>query len=71
MSTSFITTFSKTIATDGDRAAWRLADKVGTLASGKQADMVVWSGAPFDATSKPVVVVAGGKVVFDGREKKK
>jgi putative peptidoglycan lipid II flippase len=31
LSTSFITTFSKTIATDGDRAAWRLADKVATL----------------------------------------
>jgi putative peptidoglycan lipid II flippase len=31
LSTSFITTFSKTIATDGDRAAWKLADKVGTL----------------------------------------
>jgi putative peptidoglycan lipid II flippase len=31
LSTSFITTFSKTIATDGDQAAWRLANKVGTL----------------------------------------
>jgi len=31
LSASFITTFSKTIATDGDRAAWKLADKVGTL----------------------------------------
>ena len=31
LSTSFITTFSKTIATDGDRAAWNLANKVGTL----------------------------------------
>ncbi|MFL6602383.1 MAG: murein biosynthesis integral membrane protein MurJ [Steroidobacteraceae bacterium] len=31
LSTSFITTFSKTIASDGDRAAWRLANKVGTL----------------------------------------
>ncbi len=31
LSTSFITTFSKTIATDGDRAAWRLANKVATL----------------------------------------
>jgi putative peptidoglycan lipid II flippase len=31
LSTSFITTFSKTIATDGDRAAWKLADKVATL----------------------------------------
>src|SRR5581483_2565680 len=31
LSTSFITTFSKTIATDGDEAAWRLANKVATL----------------------------------------
>jgi putative peptidoglycan lipid II flippase len=31
LSTSFITTFSKTIASDGDGAAWRLANKVGTL----------------------------------------
>jgi putative peptidoglycan lipid II flippase len=31
LSTSFITTFSKTISTDGDRAAWRLANKVATL----------------------------------------
>jgi putative peptidoglycan lipid II flippase len=31
LSTSFITTFSKTIATDGDQAAWRLANKVATL----------------------------------------
>src|SRR5579864_5812823 len=31
LSTSFITTFSKTIATDGDAAAWKLANKVATL----------------------------------------
>ena len=31
LSTSFVTTFSKTIATDGDQAAWRLANKVATL----------------------------------------
>lgn len=31
LSTSFITTFSKTIATEGDQAAWRLANKVATL----------------------------------------
>ncbi|HZO22995.1 MAG TPA: murein biosynthesis integral membrane protein MurJ [Steroidobacteraceae bacterium] len=31
LSTSFVTTFSKTIATDGDAAAWRLANKVATL----------------------------------------
>jgi len=33
LSTAFITTFSKTIATDGDAAAWRLANKVATLAA--------------------------------------
>jgi putative peptidoglycan lipid II flippase len=31
LSTSFITTFTKTIATDGDLAAWKLANKVATL----------------------------------------
>lgn len=32
LSTAFVTTFSRTSATDGDRAAWKLANKVGTLA---------------------------------------
>jgi putative peptidoglycan lipid II flippase len=32
LSTAFITTFTKTIATDGERAAWALANKVMTLA---------------------------------------
>src|SRR4051794_38704537 len=31
LSTAFITTFSKQIATDGDESAWRLANKVATL----------------------------------------
>jgi putative peptidoglycan lipid II flippase len=31
LSTAFITTFSKKIATEGDEAAWRLANKVATL----------------------------------------
>lgn len=31
LSTAFITTFSKKIATEGDAAAWRLANRVGTL----------------------------------------
>src|SRR3984957_2749473 len=33
LSTAFVTTFSKTIAREGDVAAWRLADKVATLAA--------------------------------------
>ena len=31
LSTAFVTTFSKTIAREGDRRAWRLANKVATL----------------------------------------
>src|SRR6202171_6426336 len=31
LSTAFITTFSKRIATEGDASAWRLASKVATL----------------------------------------
>src|SRR5437879_347268 len=31
LSTAFVTTFSKKIATEGDGAAWRLANKIGTL----------------------------------------
>ncbi|HTV94564.1 MAG TPA: murein biosynthesis integral membrane protein MurJ [Steroidobacteraceae bacterium] len=31
LSTAFVTTFSKTIAREGDHAAWRLANKVATL----------------------------------------
>jgi imidazolonepropionase-like amidohydrolase len=37
--------------------------RVGTLAAGKDADIVIWSGKPFEATSRPVVVVIDGKVV--------
>src|SRR6476646_6820877 len=33
LSTAFITTFSKKIATEGDESAWRLANKVATLAA--------------------------------------
>ena len=33
LSTAFVTTFSKTIATEGEAAAWRLANKVTTLAA--------------------------------------
>ncbi|HSY15113.1 MAG TPA: lipid II flippase MurJ, partial [Jatrophihabitantaceae bacterium] len=31
LSTAFVTTFSKTVATQGEGAAWRLANKVATL----------------------------------------
>ena len=33
LSTAFVTVFSRTIVTDGEQAAWRLANKVVTLAT--------------------------------------
>lgn len=42
--------------------------RVGTLEPGKDADLVVWNGPPFAATSMPVVVLVGGEVVVDRRE---
>ncbi len=47
-----------------------ISDRVGSLESGKQADVVVWSGRPFAATSRPVVVVVDGRVELDLREDK-
>lgn len=46
-----------------------IADEVGTVTSGKRADLVVWSGEPFAATSRPEVVIVDGRVVVDRRSK--
>lgn len=43
-------------------------DIVGTLEVGKRADLVIWSGEPFDAVSAPRVVLIGGEVVVDTRD---
>ncbi len=40
-------------------------DQVGTVEAGKRADLVVWSGRPFAAVSRPLVVVVGGEIVVD------
>lgn len=45
-----------------------LADEIGTLEAGKAADLVLWSGTPFAADARPVVVVIGGEVVVDRRK---
>ncbi len=39
-------------------------ETTGSVETGKRADLVVWSGDALDATSKPVMVMVGGKVVF-------
>ncbi|QOJ18656.1 MAG: amidohydrolase family protein [Phycisphaeraceae bacterium] len=43
-----------------------IADSVGTIEKGKRADLVVWSGAPFEATSSPIQVIVGGEVAWSG-----
>lgn len=44
-----------------------VAEQVGSIEAGKRGDVVVWSGRPFEATSRPVAVVMDGKIVYDGR----
>lgn len=45
-----------------------IADRVGTLAAGKDADVVIWSGDPFDATSSVLRAFIDGREVYrDGR----
>ncbi|HWB61731.1 MAG TPA: murein biosynthesis integral membrane protein MurJ, partial [Chthoniobacteraceae bacterium] len=55
LSTAFITTFSKKIATEGDASAWRLANKVGTLS------LFVMSGITLLGVvcAKPLISVLG------------
>ncbi len=45
-----------------------IADRVGSIQEGKDADLVVFSGDPFDYHSAVTAVVAGGKWIVGGRE---
>jgi imidazolonepropionase-like amidohydrolase len=40
-----------------------LEDRLGVLAAGRDADLVVWSGEPFAPTTRPVAVLVNGKLV--------
>lgn len=42
--------------------------ETGSIEMGKRADLVVWSGEPLEATSRPLVVFIGGRSVMDLRE---
>jgi imidazolonepropionase-like amidohydrolase len=39
---------------------WGMADRVGSLEKGKDADVVVWSGDPLETSTWPVAVFIGG-----------
>src|SRR6201993_2099694 len=70
LSTAFITTFSKKIATEGDESAWRLANKVATLTavfmSGgtvlgilfapQLVDLLTWGSWPPDKTALTILL---------------
>ncbi|MCH8147852.1 MAG: amidohydrolase family protein [Planctomycetes bacterium] len=45
-----------------------IGDELGTLEPGKRADVVLWSGRPFEATSSPLVVLIDGEIVLDRRK---
>ena len=51
--------------TSGPARALGLADRIGTLAQGYNADVVVWSGNPFSIYSKADLVLIDGAVRFD------
>jgi imidazolonepropionase-like amidohydrolase len=42
-----------------------ISDRCGTLEPGKSADLVLWTGQPFEMTSRPAAVVIGGQVVVE------
>jgi hypothetical protein len=49
--------------------AFRIDDRVGSLQKGRDGDLVVFSGNPFEPQSRVLLVVCNGRVVVDRREK--
>ncbi len=43
-------------------------ERVGSIAVGKDADLVLWNGEPFEATSRVIGVLLEGRLVVDPRE---
>jgi len=46
-----------------------VADRVGTLEAGKDADLVLWSGMPFEPSSRVIAVIVDGVLRYDARPK--
>jgi imidazolonepropionase-like amidohydrolase len=45
-----------------------VADRVGTLEVGKDADLVLWNGQPFEPSSRVIAVIVDGVLRYDARE---
>lgn len=62
MSVAYGMTWQQALAavTINPAKAWGMADKVGSLDVGKDADVVIWSGDPLDTQSWPLAVFIGG-----------
>ena len=41
--------------------------RVGSVEAGKDADLILWNGEPFEATTRPVGVLVGGHLALDPR----
>lgn len=44
-----------------------IADRVGSIEPGKDADLVLWSGDPLDPRSHVLVTISGGRIALDQR----
>jgi len=47
----------------------RIADRVGSIEAGKDADLVLWDGDPFDTRTWSRMVWIGGELIEDRRKK--
>jgi imidazolonepropionase-like amidohydrolase len=43
----------------------RMSDEMGSVEVGKRADLVLWTGKPFEATTSAAVVIVGGRVAVN------
>ena len=54
--------------TSATARAFRLEERIGSLAKGRDGDLVAFSGNPFEPQSRVLLVVCNGEVVVDNRE---